>query len=66
VRQGGGQGAKLMAMGEEPGTCRGVPVGGQGAADEGRWAELEGGTEMGGLYQEGQSRAFEGGVVTGP
>ena len=65
-RKGGGQGAKLVAMGEEPGAGRGVPAGGQGAGEEGRWAEVEGGTEMGGLDQEGQSRAFEGGVVPGP
>ena len=66
VRKVGSQGVKLMAMGKEPSTCGDVPVGGQGAADQGWWAELEGVTEMGGLYQKGQSSAFEGGVVTGP
>jgi hypothetical protein len=64
VRKVGSQGAKLMAMGKEPSTCGDVPVSGQGAADQGWWAELEGVTEMGGLYQKGQSSAFEGGVVT--
>ncbi len=50
---------KLVAMVEEPCAGGGVPESGQGAADGGRWTEVEGGTEECGLHEEGESGAFE-------
>ena len=53
VGEGGSQGAKLVAMGEEPGAGRGVPEGGQWATGGwGRWGEVESGAEAGGVKDQ--------------
>jgi len=52
VREGGSQGATLVAMGEEPGAGGGVPEGGQWATGGGGRGEVESGAEAGGMKDQ--------------